>query len=1623
MPSSPPGRPVPAAPGQVPHPTDTTWRVDEWKAVHRRRQVAFGPLPESEHAAVAADEPVDAVGEETTDETGPETSATQGTCETQESEETKRPSDLVGLALSGGGLRSAFFNDGLLQALSHRGFLRYVDFLSSVSGGGYIAGHLMTHARKSPARGDSVVAERVADPEENFHKDPDPTGSACDPDWYFGRDPKTGQEDPQRLPGIGAYLRRSFRFFAGYALRQLPIFLLYISFVGLVATLLAIGFRSYDAPLFRSLYLTALGVKFGNELLIAFIPPLFSLFATLLLALIAWLPWQLPPGGLLARQQGRLKHCAKCGFWLTLVLAATSGAVFLGNDLTKATSDATVASHHRLNHFALQMTLLAAAVQLLVFMGSDRLLRSEQSESAKWKKTFQSVVSNGVVAFAVFTMIHVMARENLSGYTHKRDPALVVGDVADWRALVTVFAEYSPFDGQNTSRYNRAELTKRTKATLATLDLATWSEQHLLGVSRMLRTGRSLFDPDAKAIPDSPLSDLDRSAESHPTQSSTLLSPGRRLLHVLRACLPIAGHFPLQQPKSIEAGGYPLAPDFVAESLPAPRGDFATICMGIDQAHANAARFLHDHNALLYSKQFTERLFRSLTKDALKEGAEDPDAVLKSLMEHPLLKRNLEAMASTHQTRLYNLLKLHFLGSLGGVEIEVTEDARQPWMYRWEIPASTPREDLRAAVDRGWLNLFLLSLMTSGEDRAMLRPFHVGSTWVVQPHDQRSRWRWVVFWSALLSVCLILTANLNRNHYLFDFYLQQIGGAFLRGKPSHIDGGTPVTQMRPWESGLPFPIYLTAGMIEKGDGRGIVPIGIGITPLGATLGDVPRYQQALDSFGDPVRSEVTLAKAVATSGAAITPLMTNSLALRLMMDFFGARLGYRMLFVDPVSGPPSIRNKGLTLPLVCLGVVGAVYFFGLLLPLARADSALAVAALCSVLAVAILIPWQVYRCSGYPALCYRWLSGLSGTPTGPPAPSPEAPSASETGEAESADSLGAERSAPPPSDARPGMFVADGGFYDYLGVTELLRRRCELIVVSDAGINRGSTTMKALAAMCEQASAELGVRFVQLDHDLPIEYARLQRDDDQTASQTFLAMRIKYPELPNRPELPREGLLFYVQMSITDNDPIEIQQIRHRFPSFPDEPTTNQFYTPEQVAAYRDLGHHIGNRLCNHLHRWDAPAIWESVVDRHRQITQEIAEPSRRGRRPSVYLLSDRERIGSVLNPAMPAQPLFRELRRRLVRSYVQACYEEHFYSEDDVFGESVWRHDIGESLFPTFAASWRRVNATVLGDNSSSAFQLPRDLTFLWLDEFQRNADVFTRYMEAVNLEVNRLRSDYLDDDVESPCCHIAYECLISQGTRQARDARELIRALLRSDSREFLPNWAAHLAVVAAAAQQLHRGSPHQVFQVGGREKLSSVMEHLAGDIIKGLDEYRRETDHLLTQDHDDVDIIVIDRRADALLKACDDLAEAVIHETYELAESVFQGADRVAVVSFTQCLCSEIASALRMLSWEAADDGQKHLCDAVGRVLRTPHPGDFEADDSRKRPAKYSLPLDFRQLMFDKLQSGYRSQAKALLSAYLRFLCTGIREYGEETPVVPQRILNASTIGTANNRPRKG
>lgn len=66
------------------------------------------------------------------------------------------PRDLAGLALSGGGIRSATFNLGLLQRLHREKLLESFDYLSTVSGGGYVGGFWSAWKSRSARSRDEV---------------------------------------------------------------------------------------------------------------------------------------------------------------------------------------------------------------------------------------------------------------------------------------------------------------------------------------------------------------------------------------------------------------------------------------------------------------------------------------------------------------------------------------------------------------------------------------------------------------------------------------------------------------------------------------------------------------------------------------------------------------------------------------------------------------------------------------------------------------------------------------------------------------------------------------------------------------------------------------------------------------------------------------------------------------------------------------------------------------------------------------------------------------------------------------------------------------------------------------------------------------------------------------------------------------------------------------------------------------------------------------------------------------------------------------------------------------------------------------------------------------------------
>jgi len=81
-----------------------------------------------------------------------------------------------GLAFSGGGIRSATFNLGILQGLAQAGLLAKAKYLSTVSGGGYIGGWLAGWIKRAPG-GMSEVQDKLG----NYERHRDVDGDVAEP--------------------------------------------------------------------------------------------------------------------------------------------------------------------------------------------------------------------------------------------------------------------------------------------------------------------------------------------------------------------------------------------------------------------------------------------------------------------------------------------------------------------------------------------------------------------------------------------------------------------------------------------------------------------------------------------------------------------------------------------------------------------------------------------------------------------------------------------------------------------------------------------------------------------------------------------------------------------------------------------------------------------------------------------------------------------------------------------------------------------------------------------------------------------------------------------------------------------------------------------------------------------------------------------------------------------------------------------------------------------------------------------------------------------------------------------------------------------------------------------------
>jgi len=153
------------------------------------------------------------------------------------------------------------------------------------------------------------------------------------------------------------------------------------------------------------------------------------------------------------------------------------------------------------------------------------------------------------------------------------------------------------------------------------------------------------------------------------------------------------------------------------------------------------------------------------------------------------------------------------------------------------------------------------------------------------------------------------------------------------------------------------------------------------------------------------------------------------------------------------------------------------------------------------------------------------------------------------------------------------LYISDGGHFENLGLYEMVRRRCKVIVVVDA-------TRDRLGSGDDLANAVSRIR-TDFNVVVEIDTTALRASRGSAASRHLSMGHIRYPD-------KMDGILIYVKPILTGDEPIEVQNYAAVNSEFPHEATTDQFFSEAQFESYRLLGVHSFER---ELKLWSGPGL------------------------------------------------------------------------------------------------------------------------------------------------------------------------------------------------------------------------------------------------------------------------------------------------------------------------------------------------------------------------------------------------------------------------------------------------
>jgi hypothetical protein len=142
----------------------------------------------------------------------------------------------------------------------------------------------------------------------------------------------------------------------------------------------------------------------------------------------------------------------------------------------------------------------------------------------------------------------------------------------------------------------------------------------------------------------------------------------------------------------------------------------------------------------------------------------------------------------------------------------------------------------------------------------------------------------------------------------------------------------------------------------------------------------------------------------------------------------------------------------------------------------------------------------------------------------------------------------------------PFINISDGGHFENLGIYELVRRRCKVIIASDAECD-DQLQFGSLGNVVRICETDFGAKI-----DLDVSSIRKQPNGYSRAH--CAVGKIAYSN-------GSMGWLIYLKATVTGDEDVALAQYRSLQPTFPHETTADQLFSEDQFESYRKLGQHV----------------------------------------------------------------------------------------------------------------------------------------------------------------------------------------------------------------------------------------------------------------------------------------------------------------------------------------------------------------------------------------------------------------------------------------------------------------